>query len=310
MNLRRVWPLLLVVSATLRIFPQTRSMIPLYFHDRDSLSFLALASVPVEKIRIVLIDAHHDLGPGPDSAALKDLMSLPLSERRSEALRALEEADVRSYNWAGAALLSGIAVGVIWVPKPELPRSRMPSLSAWIDRSLSRETTGDRGFVKQRVRMVGLKEFLSVSPPPAVVSIDLDFFSGMAAGQWKSLMGQIHDFLKKHPPRMITFALSAAYQKDASAAWEMLAYAVSLFSDIADEVFQARFSPSTAESNEEARAWNAWSSLSGQAAGHRFAPGLALWENAPEAFKAACIAANVRPDDPWAAALLESWAGR
>jgi hypothetical protein len=301
------------VLASLSAFPQNGAKFPLYFHDRHSLAFLAFASCSVESDRLVLIDAHHDLGPGPGGRLLKGISSLPPEARRSMAQVRIQDLSVRSYNWAGASLLSGMTREILWIPLMEDARRDQAAWNAWMDRSLAEDVRDDRDFKKQRVRVLGLEELLSVPiRVPYILSLDMDFFVGVGEAAAKGDVIAIHGFCAPSPPILMTVAFSSAYQKEPDTAWRLFEYVIETFSDISRPIFQARFSPPIAESREEARAWDAWKAqrTGDSRSAPAFRPGLALWQNAPAPFRSLCTELRVAAEDEWAARLLSAWQGR
>lgn len=145
---------------------------------------------------------------------------------------------------------------------------------------------------------------------PLAVSLDLDLPGSGPADPREMFMDEIADWLGERRPRLLTIALSAAYQPDAAAAWVRLERIVrALPFARADWYLEAGTEPLAPESREESHAWKLWEehpeAFGRYAAG--FVPGTAIWIGAPPGVREALAIRGVQPGDRAAADVLSGW---
>src|SRR5215475_5000225 len=119
---------------------------------------------------------------------------------------------------------------VIWVPAEKLSagqiRERQQRATALLDGHL--EAAPRKSGSLEKAYIVSDFEHLEIDPnQPLIVTIDLDYFAGLAAAEQEQAFARIWNFVIQRPNlRAITFAISRAYLNDEHEADRLLNLAV------------------------------------------------------------------------------------
>jgi AMMECR1 domain-containing protein len=258
-----------------------------HVHDRHVLSYPLVQAFAKVRHRgtLVLLDRHHDVAP--------------------------TDTGVSSFNWVAATLDEGLVSRVIWVSERTLPPPTRQSRQDWLRRSLEGTDPIDAARIVERVSIADWDELRRLHlRGPILVSLDLDLFDDEAKDPRQQFLDEIAGWIAERKPRLLTVALSAAYQPDAAAAWARLERFVRTFPGKGAEWYLEAGAESPApESREETQAWRLWEerpdAFGRYAAG--FQPGAANWIEAPPGVREALAIRAVRPGDRSAVDVLSGW---
>lgn len=207
------------------------NVLPIYIEDNHAGTFYWLAQrVDLDQpCTLVHFDAHSDASGIFDSDNIRDALRNVASRQSRQTLldRWRSEGAVQCFNWIEPLMPAPIA-RVIWVPAKKLSapeiRKRAQQATALLD-----------GHIEAAPRKSGsLRESYVVSDfeslqkhlnpnQPLVVTIDLDYFAGLSAGEQATGFAHIWNFVIELPNlRAITFAISRPYLKDEDEAYRLL----------------------------------------------------------------------------------------
>jgi AMMECR1 domain-containing protein len=259
---------LLIFSSVLWLFLNSCSQLEItsHFHDRHVLSYAPVADYSLQHgiKTLVLLDYHHDSGPGPD----------PGGEELS------------SYNWIGHLINQDIITRVYWVSGRNLQKQNRNARRAWLHRMWELDSPSEREKKEEAVRIVDWPELLTISrdwKKPFIVSLDLDVLTVDPGPDPDIFLNEILDFIKNEKPGLVTVALSAAYQKDAGKGWAWFNRTYNILSRLGPTFLELGSAKPKPESLEEAASWKKWFNRSSDANyAEGFAPGYGLWDYAPE----------------------------
>ncbi len=248
----------------------------LYVHDRHGESYIPVKLWAEENpgLVLILLDYHHDTGPGP---ALND--KIPPA----------------SFNWVGAMISEHLIDTVLWVSGNELELPNINARKAWLERKISRDPPEIAQMKRDAVhiltwedlpRAVAESRESQKQKRPMAVTIDLDILTIDPGTDPDKFLKEILETSVALKPVGITLALSAAYQPEPEQAWKWLTQSYAfLAEECSTPVWAAGTWESAAESLEEKTSWAAWRNTPVFIDfGKTFAPGAELWNHAPASF--------------------------
>lgn len=142
------------------------------------------------------------------------------------------------------------------------------------------------------------------------MSLDLDILDQEGDVAPEVLLGLIAAWIAERRPRLVTVALSAAYQNDPAVAWAWIERFTDAFPRKGMRWFlEAGSYTALPEGNEERLAWRRWQDQPGtfRACDAAFLPGPALWIQAPASVRQALLDRGIRAGDPPGADILSGW---
>ena len=258
-----------------------------HIHDRHALSYPLVRDFAKSHpgTTLVLFDYHHDIAPA--------------------------DGGVSSSNWVGALLAPGLVDRVVWVSGRTLQLPNRNSRMKWLNRSLEGFAPSDSARIAERVVLMDWNDLRTLrTHGPVVVSFDLDLLCHDPGDPPQRFLDELVEWISTHRPRLVTVALSAAYQPDASLAWDRLERLITTFPEPgAAWYLEAGLESANPEGPEENGAWRLWqdrpASFQGYAAG--FWPGTGMWIEAPQTLRDALTRRGVRPGDAAARDVLSGW---
>ncbi len=255
----------------------------LYFHDRHRESYEPVKMWAEENpgMVLILLDYHHDAGPGPDMAE----QTLPFS-----------------FNWVGALISEDVIDTVLWVSGKNLEMPNINARKAWLERKISPDSEKTAEKKRQAIQVItweDLPRIVEELQRPLAVSIDLDILTIDPGPNPDKFLEEILTTSLSLKPVGITLALSAAYQLEAKTAWKWLEQSYnSLNPFCSTPVWTAGIEDPPAESLEEETSWAVWQKTPALIDfGKTFAPGADLWNHAPASFWQSLSNAIPRGDD-------------
>ena len=215
-----IWFATIVVGATLAAV-EARSL-PIYIEDNHAGTFYWLAqNIDLDRsYRLILFDAHSDASGIFDSDKIRDALRNVASTQDRQTLlnRWRSKGAVQCFNWIEPLMPSPIAK-VIWVPAEKLSESQISEhqqqATALLDGHL--EAAPRKAGSLREAYVVSDFEHLEKQIDPnqqLIVTIDLDYFAGLAAAEQEQAFARIWNFVIERPNlRAITFAISRPYLK-------------------------------------------------------------------------------------------------
>ena len=199
------------------------STLPIYIEDNHAGTFYWLAqNVDLDQsYTLVLFDAHSDASGIFDSDkiryALRNVASM--QDRQMLLDRWRSKGVVQCFNWIEPLMPAPIEK-VIWVPAEKLSesqiRERRGKATALIDGHL--EAAPRKSGSLQEAYVVSDFEHLEKQIEPnqrLIVTIDLDYFGGLAAAEREQAFARIWNFVIEQPNLCaITFAISRPYLEE------------------------------------------------------------------------------------------------
>jgi Bacterial capsule synthesis protein PGA_cap len=196
------------------------NVLPIYIEDNHAGTFYWLAQTIDldQRCTLILFDAHSDASGIFDSdkirGALRNVASLEARQRLLDRWRS--EGTVQCFNWIEPLMPAPIAK-VIWVPTEKLApaeiRERTQQATALLDGHLEASPRKSGSFRESYV-VSDFKELEKHLTPdePLIVTIDLDYFAGLATAEQAAAFARIWSFVIERPNvRAITFAISRPY---------------------------------------------------------------------------------------------------
>jgi hypothetical protein len=223
-----VWWLALVATTALARSDPPISL-PIYIEDNHAGAFHWLAQHLdlEEECTLLHFDAHSDASAIFDSDQIRQrLRRVGSVQERAHVLRRWRSAGtIQCFNWIEPLMPAPISE-LVWIPPPnETNREKQASEAReFLDGHL--EAAPRRaGSFKERVRIAGLDD-LAMEPGnsrPVVVSLDLDYFSGMSPNERSIQFERVWQFIvERRNLRAIVVAISRPYLADDAESDELL----------------------------------------------------------------------------------------
>src|SRR5215510_497848 len=245
----------LCTAALLIASSAAAKVLPIYVEDNHAGTFYWLAqNIDLDQqYTLVLFDAHSDASGIFHSDKIRDALRNDASRQDRQALldRWRSHGAVQCFNWIEPLMPAPIAK-VIWVPAEELSpveiRKRAQEATALLDGHL--EAAPRKSGSLREAYVVSDFEHLEINAKQQlIVTIDLDYFTGLAAAEQEQAFARIWNFVIKQPNlRAIAFAISRAYLKDEPEANRLLKLA--LTSALSLPTAQIQFEPFLSVAND------------------------------------------------------------
>jgi hypothetical protein len=234
--------------------------LPVYIEDNHAGTFYWLAqNIDLDQpCTLILFDAHSDASGIFDSDKIRHAIRNVASKETRQTL--LEQwrskGAVQCFNWIEPLMPAPIAK-VIWVPAEKLSapeiRQRTKEATALLDGHLEAAPRRAGSFRESYVvsDFENLEKHLAPSEP-LIVTIDLDYFAGLAAAEQASAFARIWSFVTERPNlRAITLAISRPYLKSEDDAHRLLKLA--LASALSLPTAQIEFEPFLTVANDHSK---------------------------------------------------------
>src|SRR4029453_1108580 len=234
------------------------SVLPIYIEDNHAGTFYWLAqNIDLDQsYTLVLFDAHSDASGIFDSDKIRDaLRNVASNEARQELLdRWRSKGTVQCFSWIEPLMPAPIEK-VIWVPAEKLSasqiRERREEATAFLDGHL--EAAPRKSGSLQEAYVVSDFKRLEKQLDPnraLIVTIDLDYFAGVAEAERERAFARIWKFVIERPNlRAITFAVSRPYLKTDEEAQRLVELA--LTSALSLPTAQIEFEPFLTVGNDQ-----------------------------------------------------------
>jgi hypothetical protein len=213
----------------------TAKCLPIYIEDNHAGTFYWLAqNIDLDQsYTLILFDAHSDASGIFDSDKIRDALRNVASAQDRQTLldRWRSNGSVQCFNWIEPLMPAPIEK-VIWVPAEKLSASQISEhreqATALLDGHL--EAAPRKSGSLQEAYIVSDFEHLEKQIEPnqrLIVTIDLDYFAGLAAAEREQAFARIWNFVIERPNlHAITFAISRPYLKSEDDADRLLKLAV------------------------------------------------------------------------------------
>jgi AMMECR1 domain-containing protein len=260
-----------------------------HLHDRHSLSYPLVESYAKSHLgtTLVLLDYHHDVGP--------------IGE------------DILSSNWVAMLLHKKAVSRVLWVSGRDLLLPNRNARIAWLRRKLDSFPPSESAWIENHIV---LEDWHALEKrhvgAPLVVSLDFDLLCNDPGTPPERFVDEVCAWMAKQRPGLVTLALSAAYESEASSAWRLLGRFVEEYGKEAGRALwflEAGPRKPLAEGVEEGLAWGRWDDHH-EAFGRRgeaFFPGAGIWIAPPAGLRDLLLALDMRPGDETAKDVLSVW---
>ena len=210
-------------------------VLPIYIEDNHAGTFYWLAqNVDLDQpCTLILFDAHSDASGIFDSDKIRDALRNVASPQDRQALldRWRSKGAVQCFNWI-EPLMPAPIVKVIWVPGEKLAPAeigkRSQQATALLDGHLEAAPRKSGSFRESYLvtDLENLERHID-SRRPLIVTIDLDYFAGLPAGEQETAFARVWNFVIERPNlRAITFAISRPYLKTEEEAYRLLKLAL------------------------------------------------------------------------------------
>ena len=231
--------------------------LPIYIEDNHAGTFYWLAqNIDLDQsYTLVLFDAHSDASGIFDSDKIRYALRNVASTQDRQTLldRWRSKGTVQCFNWIEPLMPAPIEK-VIWVPAEKLSASQIrehrQQATALLDGHL--EAAPRKSGSLQEAYVVSDFEHLEKEIDPnqrLIVTIDLDYFAGLAAAEREQAFARIWNFVIERPNlRAITFAISRPYLKSEDDADRLLKLA--LTSALSLPTAQIEFEPFLTVAND------------------------------------------------------------
>ena len=196
--------------------------LPIYIEDNHAGTFYWLAqNIDLDQsYTLILFDAHSDASGIFDSDKIRDALRNVASTQDRQTLldRWRAKGTVQCFNWIEPLMPAPIEK-VIWVPADKLSASQISEhrqqATALLDGHL--EAAPRKSGSLREAYVVSDFEHLEKEIDPnqrLIVTIDLDYFAGLAAAEQEQAFARIWNFVVERPNLCaITFAISRPYLK-------------------------------------------------------------------------------------------------
>jgi hypothetical protein len=226
----------LCTAALLIAASAAAKVLPIYIEDNHAGTFYWLAqNVDLDQpCTLILFDAHSDASGIFDSDKIRDALRNVASRQSRQTLldRWRSKGVVQCFNWIEPLMPAPIAK-VIWVPAKKLSpteiRQRRQEATALLDGHLEAAPRKSGSLRESYVAsdIESLEKHLAPTES-LVVTIDLDYFAGLAAAEQETAFMRIWNFVIARPNlRAITFAISRPYLKSEDEGHRLLKLALS-----------------------------------------------------------------------------------
>src|SRR5215831_20191210 len=192
--------------------------LPIYIEDNHAGTFYWLAqNIDLDQpCTLILFDAHSDASGIFDSDKIRYALQNVAStlDRQKLLDRWRSTGAIQCFNWIEPLMPAPIEK-VIWVPAEKLSagqiRERQQRATALLDGHL--EAAPRKSGSLEKAYIVSDFQHLEIDPNQRlIVTIDLDYFAGMAAAEQELAFARIWNFVIKRPNLLaITFAISRPY---------------------------------------------------------------------------------------------------
>ncbi len=216
---------LLLLAATVRWVAAAPIAVPIYIEDSHAGSFYWLADHLDldEEYALVHFDAHSDASAIFDSDKVRErLRRVGSIEERHQILEQWREAGgIQCYNWIEPLMPAPIA-RVLWIHRAG--GSEPEKAQAQIDGHLE-ASPRVAGSFRERYRAVRFDQLRTQlkNEPPVIVTIDLDYFADVPAGQRAAEFERVWKFVTEYRNLgAVTIAISRPYLKGDAQADELL----------------------------------------------------------------------------------------
>lgn len=231
--------------------------LPIYIEDNHAGTFYWLAqNIDLDqKYTLILFDAHSDASGIFDSDNIRDaLRNVASTQDRQELLdRWRGKGAIQCFNWIEPLMPAPIEK-VIWVPAENLSvrqiREHQQRATALLDGHLE-AAPRKSGSLKKAYVVSGFESLKKQIDPnqPLIVTIDLDYFAGLAVAEQEQAFARIWNFVIGRPNlRAITFAISRPYLNNEQEADRLLKLA--LTSALSLPTAQIEFEPFLTVAND------------------------------------------------------------
>src|SRR5215467_900228 len=257
MNTRAFGFCIAALLVTLEATSARANALPIYIEDNHAGTFYWLAqTIDLDQpCTLILFDAHSDASGIFDSDkirnALRNVASVEVRRKLLDHWR--REGAVQCFNWIEPLMPAPIAK-VIWVPAEKLSpaeiRKRSEEATALLDGHLE-AAPRKSGSLRESYTVADLENLERHIDPnrPLIVTIDLDYFAGLAAADQETAFARIWNFVSERPNvRAITFAISRPYLSSADEAHRLLRLA--LTSALSLPTARIQFEPFVISSND------------------------------------------------------------
>jgi poly-gamma-glutamate capsule biosynthesis protein CapA/YwtB (metallophosphatase superfamily) len=209
--------------------------LPIYIEDNHAGTFYWLTqNIELDQpCTLILFDAHSDASGIFDSDNIRDALRNVISMQTRQMLldRWRSQGAVQCFNWIEPLMPAPIAK-VIWVPAEKLSPAEIyghtQQATALLDGHLEAAPRKSGSFRESYVvsDFENLERHLDRNRP-LVVTIDLDYFAGLAAAEQETAFARIWNFVIERPSlRAITFAISRPYLTNENEAHRLLKLAL------------------------------------------------------------------------------------
>jgi cell wall-associated NlpC family hydrolase len=239
--------------------PPTRaSILPIYIEDNHVGTFYWLAqNIDLDQsYTLILFDAHSDASGIFDSDKIRDALRNVASTQDRQTLldRWRAKGAVQCFNWIEPLMPAPIKK-VIWVPAEKLLASQISEhrqqATALLDGQL--EAAPRKSGSLQEAYVVSDFEHLEkeiARTERLIITIDLDYFAGLAAAEQEQAFARIWNFVIERPNLCaITFAISRPYLKGDDEAHRLLKLAV--ISSLSLPTARIQFEPFVTVANDQ-----------------------------------------------------------
>jgi Bacterial capsule synthesis protein PGA_cap len=229
------WALVFLLAAAGRLAVAAPIALPIYIEHNHAGSFYWLAEHLDldEEYTLIHFDAHSDASGIFDSDKLRDrLRRVATVEERRELLEHWRETGaIQCFNWIEPLMPAPVS-RMIWVRAPEVAKHEARRLRekavSQFDGHLEAAPRATGSF-RERCRVVGLDRLRAIwkEEQPVVITIDLDYFAEIPAGQRAPEFEQVWKFVTEcRNLRAVTIAISRPYLKSAEQANDLLRLAI------------------------------------------------------------------------------------
>lgn len=191
---------------------------------------------------------------------------------------------ILSYNWVGQLLDQGILNKVYWVCSYSSNSLEINAKYKWLEKNCQKKDEERRARVLKAFEIIDYKAFQKLKiQEPYIITIDLDLYDMENQITPEDFIKESCNFLKKSKCPLVTFSLSAAYQKNPQKGWSYLECLLRNSPKNVCWYFESGDFGENAESLEDLKAFDKWKNEieTYQAYQKGFYRGAYLWLNAP-----------------------------
>jgi len=186
----------------------------IHIHDRHVHSYSVIkeyigvsSSPPI----LILMDHHHDIGPDSRNNSTHSVWQSWPPEK------------IQSFNWIGGLLLEGIISSVYWVPEFSMGKPEYEVKIAWLERAFSMMPPHIADQIRGKIQVMDMRHIEKAKLPKGfILSIDLDIFAFENNLPPGDFLRSVAKWMNKQKPRLVTIALSGAYQNNSSDMYSFL----------------------------------------------------------------------------------------